>query len=164
MGLTAGIGRVCSSNLHSVKFMVWWPSWRQIEYLDVWRMFESFSMKQNPKQHFWRLGLSKYMKITIQKGWLRLLLDFHTLSLSLSLSLNPLYVFVFVLAPWFIIYGYLPVSNWPAVESCWWYWWFHYQSVPQCWTVLRRQRKIRPIYSFCEGTFQSVQSAICSEH
>ena len=101
--------------------------------LDVWRMFESFSMKQSPKHHFWRLGL-QYQNIL------------KSLS-SISLSLNPLYVFVFVLAPWFIIYSSLPIPNWPAVESCWWYWWFHYQSFPQCWTVLRRQRKIRPISS-----------------
>ena len=58
--------------------------------LDVWRMFESFSMKQSPKHHFWRLGLQyqNILKSLSKKDGYDYWISTHTLSLSLYLSLS----------------------------------------------------------------------------
>ena len=56
--------------------------------LDVWRMFESFSMKQSPKHHFWRLGLQyqNILKSLSKKDGYDYWISTHSLSLSISLS------------------------------------------------------------------------------
>ena len=109
---------------------------------DDWKLLD----ETKPQTSFLKVRVVKIYENHYPKRMVTVTIGFpHTLSLSLSLSLYPLYVFVFVLAPWFIIYGYLPVSNWPAVESCWCYGWFHSPSFPQCWTVLRRHISVGSI-------------------